>query len=68
MELEIRHPEVHAKLIGKDGNAFIVLGEVLASLQEAGVDAAEVEEFINDATSGDYDHLIRTVMKWVTVE
>ena len=27
----------------------------------------EQEEFMEEATSGDYDHLLQTVMKWVDV-
>jgi len=63
-----RHPDVTVRLSGEDGNAFAILGKVGRALRRAGVPPAEVEEFHAAATSGDYDHLLRTVMAWVDVE
>jgi hypothetical protein len=65
---EPKFPHVHIKLVGEDGNAFAVLGRVLRALKEAGVDRADVDEFQHEATSGDYDHLLQTVMATVEVE
>jgi hypothetical protein len=31
------------------------------------VDADELAAFTTEATSGDYDHLLQTVMRWVDV-
>jgi hypothetical protein len=62
----IRHPEVVVRLTGGDGNAFAVLGAVRRALREAG-HADEVDEFFAEATSGDYDTLLRTCMRWVTI-
>jgi hypothetical protein len=28
----------------------------------------EIEEYMDEATSGDYDHLLRVIMKWFEVE
>ena len=53
---------------GTDGNAFAVLGKVKQALKRAGGDPAETSEFFEEATAGDYDHLLQTVMRWVTVE
>lgn len=64
---EIRHPEVTVQLIGTDGNAFAVLGKVQREMRRAGVPAAEVKEFLDEAMSGDYDNLLVTCMKWVEV-
>ena len=63
---EIRHPEVEVQLTGGDGNAFAVLGVVRKALVDAGHDD-EVEAFFAEATSGDYDHLLGTCMRWVSV-
>jgi hypothetical protein len=63
---EIRHPEVEVQLTGGDGNAFAVLGVVRKALVDAG-HHDEVEAFFAEATIGDYDHLLRTCMRWVTV-
>jgi hypothetical protein len=62
-----RYPDVTVKLAGRDGNAFAVLGAVSRALRKAGVPAAEVDAFRKEATSGDYEHLLRTCMKWVNV-
>ena len=62
-----RYPEIEVRLVGEDGNAFAILGRVLQALRAADVPEAEVQAFLAEATSGDYDHLLGTVMRWVTV-
>jgi len=62
-----RFPEIHVPLVGEDGNAFAILGRVQRAMRRAGVEAEERAAFQSEATSGDYDHLIRTVMEWVDV-
>ena len=63
---DVRHPEVVVQLTGKDGNAFAILGTVQQALRAAG-HADDIAEFFAEATSGDYDHLLQTCMRWVTV-
>ncbi len=63
-----KYPDIVVELTGQDGNAFSVLGLVSRSLREGGVEKAECDQFMAEATSGDYDHLLQTCMKWVTVE
>jgi hypothetical protein len=63
--MEPKYPNVTVQLSGEDGNAYFIIGRVIRALREAGVDNAEVREFSYEATSGDYDHLLRTVMAWV---
>ena len=55
------------KLSGVDGNAFIVLGKFKRALQDFGHSSDKITEIINDATSGDYDHVLRVVFKWCDV-
>ena len=63
---EVKYPDVEVQLTGTDGNAFSILGKVSAALRCAGHrDAAE--EFVKEATSGDYDNLLATAMKYVEV-
>ena len=64
----IRYPDITVQLTGKDGNAFSVLGEVSRGLRRAGVSDTERDQFFTEATSGDYNHLLRTVMEWVVVK
>lgn len=55
------------KLSGEDGNAFYILGKVNKALQQAGYTKEQRDEYDKEATSGDYDHLLQTTMKWVNV-
>ena len=63
-----RHPEVNVRMVGEDGNAFSILARVTGRLREAGVSEEERLAFVAEATAGDYDHLLRTVMAWVVVD
>ena len=58
---------IEVQLTGRDGNAYAILGSVASALRKAGVDKAEIDEFRQEATSGDYGHLLRTCMSWVEV-
>ena len=51
-----------------DGNAFSILGTARAALRHAGATKAEQNQYYEEATSGDYDELLRTTMRWVSVE
>jgi len=62
-----KYPHVHVTLTGKDGNAYAILGAVSAALKRAGIEQAERDAFFTEATSGDYDHLLATAMRWVDV-
>ena len=63
--MEKQKPKV--KLIGKDGNAFFILGTVRKALVKNGMEQ-EAKEFMEKATSGDYDNLLKVVMDYVDVE
>lgn len=58
---------VEVNLSGEDGNAFAILGKVQKALKRAGATKEQVSEFFTEATGGDYDHLLQTVMQWVNV-
>lgn len=63
-----KYPNIKVKLVGTDGNAFSILSKVNRALREAGVDETEIQKFLEEAKSGDYDHLLQTCMAWVSVE
>ena len=63
-----KYPQVSVELIGKDGNAFLVLGKICKALRKAGASQSEIDQFKTEATSGDYDNLLRVCMEWITVE
>jgi hypothetical protein len=64
---EVKYPNVSVDLIGRDGNAFLILGRVMKEMRRGGVSAEGIEDFRKDATSGDYDNLLRVVMNYVRV-
>lgn len=59
---------VKVPLVGEDGNAFAIIGRVRTALRRAGYEPELIEEFTRDAMSGDYDHLIQTVLEYVDAE
>ena len=63
-----RYPDIYIQLSGEDGNAFAILGRTAAALRAAGVPSEEIDAFFAEATSGDYDHLLQTTMRWVDWE
>jgi hypothetical protein len=62
-----RYPEIEVELVGQDGNAFAILGKVQKALRRAHVSEEEIKEYYDEATAGDYNHLLRTTMDWVEV-
>ena len=56
------------KLIGHDGNAFLILGRVKQALKRAGAEKEYIDGYLSEATSGDYDHLLAVTMEYVDVE
>ena len=62
-----KYPDIMVELIGNDGNAFAVLGNVSKALRQGGVSNQEIDDFMVEATSSDYDNLLQTCMKWVDV-
>jgi len=63
-----KHKDINVPLVGEDGNAFSILGRVKRIMRRAGLEDSEWEEFHKEATSGDYDNLLRTVMLWFAVD
>ena len=57
-----KYPEITIPLVGEDGNAFSILGRVHRVMRRNGL--RDWEEFRAEATSGNYDNLLATVMRW----
>ncbi len=62
-----KYPNIEVQLSGSSGNAFAILGAVSKAMRKAGLSAVERKEFTDEATSGDYNHLLQTAMKFVSV-
>lgn len=61
-------PKPTVKLVGEDGNAFAIMGRVKQALKRAGADKEYIDEYLRNATSGDYDNLLVVSMGYVDVE
>lgn len=55
-------------LVGVDGNAFAILGNVAKQLRRAGASQEYIASFREQATSGDYDHLLQTAMAFLDAD
>lgn len=55
------------RLIGEDGNAFAILGRVRRAILRSNHPEL-ADDFVQEATAGDYDHLLATCLRYVTVE
>jgi len=60
-----RKPKV--KLVGKDGNAFVIIGEVSKALRKAGADKEYINQYTIESMEGDYDNLLVVAMKYAEV-
>ena len=59
--------DVTVKLVGEDGNAFSIMSRVRTALIESGY-SDHVDEYLEQAKSGDYDNLLRVTMATVNCE
>jgi hypothetical protein len=62
-----KYPEIEVELTGQDGNAFAIMGAVQKALRKAEVPKEQIDEYLKESMSGDYNHLLRTAMAWVSV-
>lgn len=50
------------KLIGRDGNAFAIMGACKQAARKAGWTSEQVDALIKEMMSGDYNHLLGVAM------
>lgn len=55
------------QLSGEDGNVFSILGRALRIIRRANWPKEKIDKFTAEATSGDYDHALQTIMKYFDV-
>jgi len=63
----VKYPHINVQLVGENGNAFAIIGLVSNALRRNCVPEEEIDAFVTEATSGDYDHVIRTCVSMVNV-
>ena len=56
---------VEMDLSAIDGNAYAIMGAVQRKLKTAGASKEELDQYLAESMSGDYDNLIATVGKWL---
>ncbi len=64
---DVKFPNVSVQLDGEDGNAFAIIGRCLRAAKRAGVPQPDIDAFLKEAKSGDYDHLLQTCTEWFDV-
>ena len=63
--LDFKHVKIN--LLGHDGNAAAIIGSVRRALRKGGAPRGAIDAFVEEAMSGDYDNVLQTVFRWVTV-
>lgn len=63
-----KYPAIVVPLVGEDGNAVAIMGRVSNAMRKAGVPQEEINQYLDESMSGDYDNLLRTAIKWVATE
>jgi len=58
--------KIKVKLIGENGNAFVIMSKVIKALEKAGK-KEEAKEYVKKATAEDYDNLLRVTMEYVEI-
>ena len=62
---ELKKPKV--KLVGADSNAGNIISICRDALKKAGYPQEKLQEFIDEAKSGDYNNVLVTAIKWCDV-
>jgi len=65
--MKVKYPQVKVELVGRDGNAFAILGACQKAARRAGLSEEQINEWRTEAMSGDYDHLLQTCMRYFEV-
>jgi hypothetical protein len=59
---------VKVKLIGENGNAFAIMGRVTQAMRRAHISKEVIDEYLREAKSGGYNHLLATTLEYVDEE
>jgi len=52
----------------RNQNSKRIRGRGCNAMRKAGVPQEEINEYLDESMSGDYDNLLRTAIKWVATE
>jgi len=60
--------DITVQLVGRDGNAFGIMAAVRKAMQRKGCSQLDIDAYLREAQSGDYNNLLAVTMNWVNVE
>ena len=61
---QITEKKVAMSLVGLDGNAFSLMGAFSREARKQGWTKEEIDAVMNECMSGDYNHLLSTLMDY----
>lgn len=62
MPQQVVKKKINLELVGLDSNAFFLMGAFQRQARREGWSKEEISTVLNEAKSGDYDHLLCTLM------
>ena len=63
-----KYPDITVQLVGQDSIAYNLLGICRRAMINNRLPQSEIDKFTQEATSGNYDHLLATCLDWFDVE
>lgn len=63
----VKFPQVRVNLSGREGNAYSIIGICIQTALKGKIPNADILAFLNEAISGDYDHMLATCCEWFTI-
>jgi len=67
MSVYIPEDQPEVKILGQNGNAFLILGLCSRAAKKAGWTKEQIDAVLEEMRAGDYDELLRTAMKYFDV-
>jgi hypothetical protein len=64
----VKFPNVKVNLIGQDSNAFAIMASCTRAARKEKIDPLEIKLFQEECMSSDYNGLLRTCMKWFSIQ
>lgn len=61
-----KYPKILVDHPGLNGDGYGLVLTISSNLSAFGASLAEVDQFVDEAFSGDYDDLIQTAGRWIT--
>lgn len=66
--IDVKYPHINVEMVGEDGNALSIIGRCLREMRRAGCTQEQRDEFQKEVVSGDYNHVLMTVMKFFNID